>query len=211
MNIIVIPDTSMIVIPLIEKNGHTYLSPTDFSRYDNMDICNGNLTFDNLITRYSSSELPSGVKSRLFLFSKVIDKADAAIIIGKRPKNYKKLYSSLNDLILFGGNACNNAHSLLVKIVNDLDIPTLKIAFPTTQNEIKGYVEETMSMNSSQWDNWYSSHTNQLAALSAKLDMNIVSHNDLENAYSKTNNKLDDIKEGCVMRNSEQKALIVLS
>ena len=112
MNVIVIPDTSMIVIPLIEKNGHTYLSPSNFSRYDNMDICEGNLTFDNLITKYSSSELPSGVKSRLFLFSKVVEKADAAIIIGKRPRNYERIYSSLNDLILFGGNACNNARFL---------------------------------------------------------------------------------------------------
>ena len=145
MNVIVIPDTSMIVIQLIEKNGHTYLSPSNFSRYDNMDICEGNLTFDNLITKYSSSELPSGVRSRLFLFSKVIDGADAAIIIGKRPRNYEKLYSPLNDLILFGGNACNNAHSLFVKIVNDLDIPTLKLAFPTTQEEIIALIDKTNS------------------------------------------------------------------
>jgi putative methanogenesis marker protein 5 len=143
MNVIVIPDASMIVIPLIEKNGHTYLSPSNFSRYDNMDICEGNLKFDNLITKYSSSELPSGVKSRLFLFSKVIDRADAAIIIGKRPDNYEKIYSSLNDLILFGGNACNNAHTLFVKIVNDLDIPTLKLAFPTTQDEIISLIDKT--------------------------------------------------------------------
>ena len=143
MNVIVIPDASMIVIPLIEKNGHTYLSPTDFSRTDNMDICEGNLTFDRLIVKYSSSEIPSGVKSRLFLFSKVIDKADAAIIIGKRPRNYEKIYDSLNDLILFGGNACNNAHCLFVKIVNDLDIPTLKLAFPTTQDEIIDLIDKT--------------------------------------------------------------------
>ena len=143
MNVIVIPDASMIVIPLIEKNGHTYLSPSNFSRYDNMDICEGNLKFDNLITKYASSELPSGVKSRLFLFSKVVERADAAIIIGKRPANYKKIYSSLNDLILFGGNACNNAHSLFVKIVNDLDIPTLKLAFPTTQDEIIELIDKT--------------------------------------------------------------------
>ena len=143
MNIIVIPDTSMIVIPLIEKNGHTYLSPVNFSRYDNMDICEGNLTFDNLISKYSSSELPSGVKSRLFLFSKIADRADAAIIIGKRPKNRIKMYDALNDLILFGGNACNNARSLTLKIINDLQIPTLKLAYPTTQNEIIELIDKT--------------------------------------------------------------------
>ena len=143
MNVIVVPDASMIVIPLIEKNGHTYLSPTDFSRYDNMDICEGNLTFDNIITKYSSSELPSGVKARLFLYSSVFDKADAAIIIGKRPDNYEKMYDSLNNLILFGGNSCNNAHSLIVKIVDDLNIPTLKLAFPTNQNELIDLIDKT--------------------------------------------------------------------
>ncbi|WP_288267042.1 DUF2112 family protein [uncultured Methanobrevibacter sp.] len=143
MNIIVIPDASMIVIPLIERNGHTYLSPSNFSRYDNMDICEGNLTFDNLITKYSSSELPSGVKSRLYLFSNVIDRADAAIIIGKRPREYERMYDSLNDLILFGSNACNNARSLMVKIVDDLDIPTLKLAYPTTQEELINLIGRT--------------------------------------------------------------------
>ena len=143
MNIIVIPDASMTVIPLIERNGHTYLSPSNFSRYDNMDICEGNLTFDNLITKYSSSELPSGVKSRLYLFSNVIDRADAAIIIGKRPREYERMYDSLNDLILFGSNACNNARSLMVKIVDDLDIPTLKLAYPTTQEELINLIGRT--------------------------------------------------------------------
>lgn len=143
MNIIVIPDASMIVIPLIERNGHTYLSPSNFSRYDNMDICEGNLTFDNLITKYSSSELPSGVKSRLYLFSNVIDSADAAIILGKRPREYGMMYDSLNDLILFGSNACNNARSLMVKIVEDLNIPTLKLAYPTSQEELINLIERT--------------------------------------------------------------------
>jgi putative methanogenesis marker protein 5 len=133
----------MIVIPLIERNGHTYLSPSNFSRYDNMDICEGNLTFDNLITKYSSSELPSGVKSRLYLFSNVIDRADAAIIIGKRPREYERMYDSLNDLILFGSNACNNARSLMVKIVDDLNIPTLKLAYPTTQEELINLIGRT--------------------------------------------------------------------
>lgn len=143
MNVIVVPDASMIVIPLIEKNGHTYLSPSNFSRYDNMDICDGEFSFDNLINSYGSSELPSGIRGRLYLFSRVVGKADAAIIIGKRPKNYKRMYNSLNDLILFGGNSCNNAHSLTVKIINDLDIPTLKLAYPTNQEELIDLIDKT--------------------------------------------------------------------
>lgn len=143
MNVLVIPDASMIVIPLIEKNGHTYISPTDFSRHDNMDLCEGNVRFDNLISRYSTGELPSGVKSRLYLFSKIIDDADAAIIIGRRPENRVRMYDALNDLILFGGNACNNAHSLMVKIVEDLDIPVLKLAYPSNQDELIGLIDKT--------------------------------------------------------------------
>ena len=143
MNILVIPDASMIVIPLIEKNGHTYISPTDFSRYDNMDLCKGNVSFDTLISRYSTGELPSGVKSRLYLFSKIIDDADAAIIIGRRPENRDRRYDALNGLILFGGNACNNAHSLMVKIVEDLNIPVLKLAYPSNQDELIGLIDKT--------------------------------------------------------------------
>ncbi|MBQ6099730.1 MAG: DUF2112 family protein [Methanobrevibacter sp.] len=143
MNIVVVPDASMIVIPLIEKNRHSYLSPSNFSKYDNMDICEGNLIFDNVISKYTTSEMPSGVKSRIILFSKVADKADAAIVIGKRPKNRIPMYNALNDLILFGGNSCNNAHSLILKIINDSDIPTLKLAYPTNQKQIIELIEKT--------------------------------------------------------------------
>ena len=143
MNVLVIPDASMIVIPLIEKNGHTYISPTNFSRYDNMDLCEGNVHFDTLISKYSSSELPSGVKSRLYLFSKIIDEVDAAIIIGKRPRNRVRMYDALNELILFGGNACNNAHSLMVKIVEDLNVPILKLAYPLNQDDLICLIEKT--------------------------------------------------------------------
>jgi putative methanogenesis marker protein 5 len=135
----------MIVIPLIEKNGHVYLSPSNFSRYDNTGICDGNFTFDFLLDKYSSSELPSGVKGRLFLFSKVLNKADAAIIIGKRPKRYVRMYSSLNDLILFGGNSCNNYRSLAVKMISDLDIPTLRLSYPTTKGQIIQLINKTNS------------------------------------------------------------------
>ena len=143
MNVIVVPDASMIVIPLIEKKGHTYLSPSNFSRNDNMDICEGNFSFGNLINSYCSSEVPSGLKGRLLLFSKVADKADAAIVIGKRPKNRVPMYDALNDVILFGSNSCNNAHSLMVKIVNDLDIPTLKLAYPRSQRQIIDLIDKT--------------------------------------------------------------------
>ena len=65
-----------------------------------------------------------------------MEKADAAIILGQRPAEYEPMYDVLNELILFCGNGCNNAHSLAVKIVSNLNIPVLKLAYPTTRDEI---------------------------------------------------------------------------
>ncbi len=130
MNVIVIPDGAMIVVPLIEKNGHNYLSPTNFSKYDN----EVNLNPDFKVNM--SSETPSGVRGRISLLTPLLDKADAAIILGRRPANYTRMYDVLNELILFCGNGCNNAHSLAVSIVSQMDIPVLKLAYPTTREEI---------------------------------------------------------------------------
>ena len=130
MNVIVIPDGAMIIVPLIEKNGHTYLSPVNFSKYDN----EVNLNPDFRVNM--SSETPSGVRGRISLLAPLLDETDAAIILGQRPSVYEPMYDVLNELILFCGNGCNNAHSLAVNIVSQLDIPILKLAYPTSRNEI---------------------------------------------------------------------------
>ncbi len=130
MNVIVIPDGAMIIVPLIEKNGHTYLSPTNFSKYNNEVDLNPDFKV-NL-----SSETPSGVRGIISLLIPLLEKADAAIVLGQRPAEYEPMYDVLNELILFCGNGCNNAHSLAVKIVSNLNIPVLKLAYPTTRDEI---------------------------------------------------------------------------
>ncbi len=130
MNVIVVPDGAMIIVPLIEKNGHNYLSPTDFSRYNNdLDL---NPDFNvNL-----SCETPSGVRGRISLLTPVLYRADAAIVLGQRPSDYTPMYGVLNELILFCGNGCQNAHSLSVSMLSKLNIPVLKLAYPTTRCEI---------------------------------------------------------------------------
>ena len=130
MNVVVIPDGAMIIVPLIEKNGHTYLSPTNFSKYNN------EVNLDPDFKVNLSSETPSGVRGRISLLIPLLEKADAAIILGQRPAEYEPMYDVLNELILFCGNGCNNAHSLAVKIVSNLNIPVLKLAYPTTRDEI---------------------------------------------------------------------------
>ena len=136
MNVIVIPDGAMIVVPLIEKNGHTYLSPTNFSKYNN----EVNLNPDFKVNL--SSETPSGVRGRISLLMPLLDKADAAIILGRRPANYTRMYDVLNELILFCGNGCNNAHSLAVSIVSQMDIPILKLRYPTNREELIGLISK---------------------------------------------------------------------
>jgi len=130
MNIIVIPDGAMIVVPLIEKNGHNYLSPTNFSKYDNELNLNPNFRV------IMSCETPSGVRGRISLLAPLLEKTDAAIILGERPQKYAPMYGVLNELILFCGNGCNNAHSLSARIVSEMDIPVLKLAYPTTRDNI---------------------------------------------------------------------------
>ena len=130
MNIIVIPDGAMIVVPLIEKNGHNYLSPTNFSKYDNELNLNPNFRVN------MSCETPSGVRGRISLLAPLLEKIDAAIILGERPQKYAPMYGVLNELILFCGNGCNNAHSLSARIVSEMDIPVLKLAYPTTRDNI---------------------------------------------------------------------------
>ena len=130
MNVVVIPDGAMIIVPLIEKNGHTYLSPTNFSKYNN------EVNLDPDFKVNLSSETPSGVRGRISLLIPLLEKADAAIVLGQRPAEYEPMYDVLNELILFCGNGCNNAHSLAVKIVSNLNIPVLKLAYPTTRDEI---------------------------------------------------------------------------
>ncbi len=147
MKVAVIPDAAMIVIPLIEKNGHEYISPTNFSKYNNMDVCDGeinttfNLNRNNILT--TSNELPAGIKGRLTLFSRVLDEADAFIILGKRPNNYKRIYDTLNDLILFGGIGCINEHRIAISLVKQKQCPVLELAYPTTKEEIINLINRT--------------------------------------------------------------------
>ena len=136
MNVIVIPDGAMIIVPLIENNGHTYLSPTNFSKYDNELKLNPDFKVS------LSSETPSGVRGRISLLAPLLDKADAAIVLGRRPADYRPMYNVLNELILFCGNGCNNAHYFSVSVVDQLDIPVLKLAYPTTRDEIIGLIDK---------------------------------------------------------------------
>lgn len=156
MKVAVIPDAAMIVIPLIEKNGHEYISPTNFSKFNN----NQNADPDDKIDRnkapftlygdrilignkYTTNEVPSGVRGRLSLMDNIIQNAEAAIILGQRPKDYKPMYDTLNELILFGGTGCINEHRLVINIMKSRKIPILEIAHPNNQKDLINLIDRT--------------------------------------------------------------------
>lgn len=96
MKVAVIPD-AMIVVPLIEKNGHEYISPTNFSKYNNMDVsggkCDGTqapytLNRDNILlgSSYFSNELPSGIKGR-FIDTRVLGGRCVYCSFGKKDRS----------------------------------------------------------------------------------------------------------------------------
>lgn len=103
------------------------------------------LNRDNILlgSSYFSNELPSGVKGRLTLFSRVLELADAFIVLGKRPEHYKRMYDVLNELILFGGSGCSNERNMVMALIKDKGAPILELAYPTTRNDLIDVINRT--------------------------------------------------------------------
>ncbi len=150
MKIAVLPDAAMMIVHLITKNGHEYLSSTNITEeklrqkdpYDESKFDENAPPFtmtgvETLIgNKYTSNEAPSGVRGRLSLFDRIIRESEAAIIIGQPPKGYKRMYNLLNELILFSCVSCSNHHKLTVNLLKEKGIPILEVAYPTNRDEI---------------------------------------------------------------------------
>ena len=157
MKIAVLPDAAMIIVHLITKNGHEYLSSTQISEkklrqkdpYDDSDFDKTlppfTMTGTKTLTgnKYTSNESPSGVRGRLSLFDEIIQESEAAIIMGRAPKHYNHMYNKLNELILFGSVACYNHHQFTINQLKKKNIPILEIKFPTTRDEIIDMIQRT--------------------------------------------------------------------
>lgn len=155
MKIAVLPDAAMMIVHLITKNGHEYLSSTQISEeklrqkdpYDDSDFDKSLPPFTMTGTKtlignkYTSNESPSGLRGRLSLFDEIIQESEAAIIIGQAPKHYNHMYNTLNELILFSCISCYNHHKLTVSLLKKKNIPILEVAFPTTRDEIIGMIQ----------------------------------------------------------------------
>lgn len=153
MKVAVIPDSAMIVIPLIEKNGHEYISATGFSKYndysdDNLDKSKLPFTLNtNKIineNKYGLNELPSGVKGQLAVFYPLFQRAEAFIVIhNDKSKNREKMYDGLNELILFGSTGCSNERKIVLNMIDQKDCPVLKLSHPNNREEIIKLISDT--------------------------------------------------------------------
>lgn len=155
MKIAVIPDAAMIVVNMINKYGHEYLSSTNLSTeklrqkdpYDEAPFDESlppfNMTGKNPLigNKYTSNETPSGLRGRMSLFDNIIQNSDAAIIIGNPPLKYSHMYDTLNELILFGCVSCGNLDRLVVHLLKQKNMPILELAYPTTQKDLEKFIQ----------------------------------------------------------------------
>ncbi|WP_455644803.1 DUF2112 family protein [Methanosphaera sp.] len=151
MKIAVFPDCAMIIEHIVTKRGHELLSATNISEedlrnrdpYDDSDFDRNAPPFNmegySVMTgnKYTSSEVPSGVRGRLCLYDNILTNAEATIIIGRKTKKAEKMYDTLNSLILFGGGTgCYNTYKIIIKYLREKNIPTLYVDYPNNRDEL---------------------------------------------------------------------------
>lgn len=158
MKIALIPEGGVLLTNLIYKNGHTPVQMTNMSPekarekdpYDDEIIdynappytLNGTLVQAG--NKYVSNDVPSGIKGRLTLADHVVQEAEAAIILGRAPKNRTRMYDRLNSVILlYGGVGKGNFPKYLLYLIRKKNIPRLEMAYPTNRDELIKIFERT--------------------------------------------------------------------
>jgi len=158
MKIALIPEGGVLLTNLIYKNGHTPLQMTNMSPekarekdpYDDEVIdynappytLNGSLVQEG--NKYVSNEVPSGIKGRLTLADHIVQEAEAAIILGRAPKNRTRMYDRLNStILLYGGVGSGNFPKFLLYLLRKKNIPRLEMAYPTNRDELIKIFERT--------------------------------------------------------------------
>lgn len=156
MKVAVIPDAAMLIVNLVTKYGHEYLSSTNISPEKlRKDDSSGDFQFDleappfnmtgknaSLGNKYTSNEAPSGLRGRLYLFENIIENSEAAIIMGQS-KTVNHMYDTLNEMILFGCVGCNNQQNLVIKLLKQKNIPILQLKYPNSEKDLINMIRRT--------------------------------------------------------------------
>ncbi|WP_323735748.1 DUF2112 family protein [Methanosphaera sp. ISO3-F5] len=158
MKVALIPEGGVLLTNLIFKNGHTPVQMYDMSPekarekdpYDDDVIdhdsalynLNGTLVQEG--NKYVGTEVPSGIKGRLTLADHIIREAEAAIILGRAPKNRTRMYDRLNStILLYGGVGSGNFPKFLLYLIRKKEIPRLEMAYPTNRDELIDIFDRT--------------------------------------------------------------------
>lgn len=146
MKIAILPEDAMIIRSIIKNHGHTPISPTNFdenTKHDgHIDTNKPPYNMKKISNTQVSCELPSGVRGRLKLYEDILEKAEAGIILDKKPTGCSKIYSELNNIILFGEIECANTYNYLRYVLKNKDMPILELKYPKTQQEIIEMINE---------------------------------------------------------------------
>ena len=158
MKIALIPEGGVLLTNLIFKNGHTPLqmytmTPQKAREKDPYD--DEVIDYDSPLykltgsvvqegNKYVGNEVPSGIKGRLTLADHIIQEAEAAIILGRAPKNRTRMYDRLNStILLYGGVGTGNFPKFLLYQLRKKNIPRLEMAYPTNRDELIRLFERT--------------------------------------------------------------------
>jgi len=179
MKVALVPEGGVLLTNLIFKNGHTPLQMYEMSPqkakekdpYDEEVIdhdsplynLNGRLVQKG--NKYVSNDVPSAIKGRLTLADHIIQEAEAAIILGRAPKNRTKMYDRLNStILLYGGVGTGNFPKYLVYLLRKKNIPRLEMAYPTNREELIRIFERTNTFlqNLGSYSNNYVSNDDNL-------------------------------------------------
>ncbi|MBR3213718.1 MAG: DUF2112 family protein [Methanosphaera sp.] len=179
MKVALIPEGGVLITNLIFKNGHTPLqmyemTPEKARRKDPYDdeVIDHDSPLYNLNGRrvqkgnkYVSNDVPSAIKGRLTLADHIIEEAEAVIVLGRAPKNRKRLYGRLNSTILFyGGVGRGNFPKYLLYLLRKKKVPRLEMAYPTNREELIRIFERTNTFlqNLGSYSNNYVSNDDNL-------------------------------------------------
>ena len=179
MKVALIPEGGVLITNLIFKNGHTPLQMYEMTPqkarekdpYDD-EVIDYDSPLYNLNGRrvqkgnkYVSNDVPSAIKGRLALAEHIIEEAEAVIVLGRAPKNRKRLSGRLNSTILFyGGVGTGNFPKYLLYLLRKKKVPRLEMAYPTNREELIGIFERTNTFlqNLGSYSNNYVSNDDNL-------------------------------------------------
>ncbi|ACV25124.1 methanogenesis marker 5 protein [Methanocaldococcus fervens] len=126
--IFIYPPNSLILSDLVERFGHKPLNLNivigKLVRNPEIDSPPMNITDEEPKKglKYAAVEVPSGVRGRMALIGPLIEEAEAAIIMEDAP-------------IAFGCIGCQRTNELTLYLVRRKNIPTLKVKYPTNEEE----------------------------------------------------------------------------